>query len=160
RSRLKGKKTHGDGLYASVASALYDEAHGDPRAAAAAYVATLAYARTNGDTDTPLVAWLATHHLVGLPGSVPDLWKNNATLLESPVISPGPVGWRAVAELHEWSTAEAFDRAEVTGDSYDALVTGRMGCARAVRIAGPFGRGSSPDRRRAFAAEKSPWPVT
>ena len=158
RKRLLSKKTSGDGIYASVGGALWDEAHGDPKRAAQGYVAALQYAKKSEDSAAPLVSWLATHHLVGLRGSVVNLWKDNAAALESIIAAPGNVGWRALAELHEWSTAEAFDRAEVTGDDYDALVTGRMGCARNVRIAGPFGRGTGPDRRRAFAAERAPWP--
>ncbi|HVJ92277.1 MAG TPA: tetratricopeptide repeat protein, partial [Labilithrix sp.] len=158
RNRLLSKKTTGDGMYASLGSALWDEAHGDPKRAAQGYVAALGYAKTTADTAAPLVGWLATHHLVGLRGSVANLWKTNATALEAIIAKPGNIGWRALAELHEWSTAEAFDRAEVTGDTYDALVTTRMGCARNVRIAGPFGHGTAPDRRRSFDAEKAPWP--
>ncbi|MEO6574386.1 MAG: tetratricopeptide repeat protein, partial [Polyangiaceae bacterium] len=76
------------------------------------------------------------------------------------VARPGALGWRAVAELVDWSTGEALDKAEATGDAYDALVNARVGCAKSVRIAGPFGRGSAADRRRAFPAEKSgPWPL-
>ncbi len=158
RNRLLAKKTSGDGMYASLGGALWDETHGDPKRAAQGYVAALTHAKKSEDSAAPLVSWLASHHLVSLRGSVFNLWKDNAATLESIIAAPGNVGWRALAELHEWSTAEAFDRAEVTGDKYDALVTGRMGCARDVRIAGPFGRGTAPDRRRAFPAERSPWP--
>jgi tetratricopeptide (TPR) repeat protein len=164
RIRLGAKKTSGvpvvsgSGLYASIGGALWDEMHGDPKGAARGYVAALGHARASEDQAAPLVAWLATHHLVGLRGSVSNLWKDNARALEAFIAAPGHVGWRALAELHEWSTAEALDRAELTGDKYDALVTSRMGCARDVRIAGPFGRGSAPDRRRSFAAERAPWP--
>ncbi|MBX3201484.1 MAG: tetratricopeptide repeat protein [Labilithrix sp.] len=158
RSRLLAKKTSGDALYAALGGALYDESHGDPRRAARGYVAALVHAKKSEDDAAPLAAWLATHHLVGLRGSVSNLWKDNAAALESVIAAPGRVGWRALAELHEWASAEALDRAEVTGDKYDALVTSRMGCARELRIAGPFGRGTAPDRRRAFAAERAPWP--
>jgi tetratricopeptide (TPR) repeat protein len=158
RTKLLAKKTSGDALYASIGGALWDEMHGDPKRAAQGYVAALKFSRTSDDEAAPLVAWLATHHLVGLRGSVSNLWKESSGTLETVMAKPGHVGWRALAELHEWSTAEALDRAELTGDKYDALVTSRMGCAREVRIAGPFGRGSAPDRRRSFAAERSPWP--
>lgn len=158
RKRLLSKKTSGDAMYASVGGAIWDETHGDPKRAAQGYVEALQHAKKSQDSAAPLVSWLATHHLVGLRGSVSNLWKDNAAGLEAVIAAPGNIGWRALAELHEWSTAEAFDRAEVTGDKYDALVTGRMGCAREVRIAGPFGRGTAPDRRRAFAAERAPWP--
>jgi cellulose synthase operon protein C len=159
RKRLLSKKISGEGLFASIGAGLWDESHGDPKRAAAAYVAALRFAQKNEDPVTPLAAWLATHHLVGLRSSVANLWKDNARALDSVLASPGRLGWRAVAELHEWSTAEALDRADVTGDAYDTLVTSRMGCARSVRIAGPFGSGSAPDRRRTFAAERAPWPL-
>ncbi|MDF2696653.1 MAG: Cell division protein FtsK, partial [Labilithrix sp.] len=152
------KATTGGGLYASIGGAMWDEMHGSPKRAAQGYVAALGHAKKSEDQAAPLVAWLATHHLVGLRGSVSNLWKDNAGALEAVIAAPGHIGWRALAELHEWSTAEALDRAEVTGDTYDTLVTSRMGCSRDVRIAGPFGRGAAPDRRRAFAAERAPWP--
>jgi tetratricopeptide (TPR) repeat protein len=158
RNRLLAKKTSGDALYASIGGALWDEMHGDPKRAAQGYVAALGYAKKSSDPSATLVGWVAAHHLVGLRGSVANLWKDNANVLESIIAAPGNVGWRALASLHEWSTAEALDRAEVTGDKYDALVTSRMGCSREIRIAGPFGKGSAPDRRRSFPAERSPWP--
>jgi cellulose synthase operon protein C len=158
RNRLLSKKTSGEALHAAIGSAIWDETHGDPKRSSQGYVGAIVHARKSPDPAAPLVAWFASHHLVGLRGSVSNLWKDNATTLEAVMSSPGNVGWRALAELHEWATAEALDKAEVTGDSYDALVTGRMGCARNVRIAGPFGRGSAPDRRRAFPAERAPWP--
>lgn len=158
RNRIAQNKTRGNGLYAALGTALWEETHGDPKRAAASYIATLAAAKKSADPAAPLAAWLATHHLVGLRGSVANLWKQNTPTLEGVIAAPGNIGWRALAELHEWASAEALDRAEVTGDSYDALVTTRMGCARNVRIAGPFGRGTVPDRRRSFAAERAPWP--
>ncbi len=159
-ARAQLEKTKERRLYASLGAALYDETHGDPRKASSEYVATLVAAKVSEDPVAPLAAWFASHHLVALRGSVANLWEQNKSTLVSILESPGAVGWRALAELHEWSTAEAFDKAEVVGEEYDSLVTSRMGCARAVRIAGPFGRGSAPDRRKAWPAEKAPWPVS
>jgi tetratricopeptide (TPR) repeat protein len=151
-------KARDRGLYASLGAAIFDETHGDPKRAATEYVGAIAFAKTSEDPAAPLVAWFASHHLVGLRGSVANLWDASKGAILPIIDAPGHVGWRALAELHEWSTAEAFDKAEVTGESYDALVTGRMGCARAMRIAGPFGRGAQPDRRKSWPAERSPWP--
>ena len=138
------------GLYAGIAGGLYDETHGDPKKASEWYVrALVAAGQKNEDAQAPLIAWLAAHHLIALRGSVSNLWETNKAALEPLVNKPGTIGWRALAELYDWSTAEAFDKAEVTGDQWDAFVTTRMGCAKNVRIAGPFGRGSAPDRRRA-----------
>ncbi|MDB4936015.1 MAG: Cell division protein FtsK [Labilithrix sp.] len=146
------------GLYASLGGGLYDEVHGDPKKAAQQYVAALVSAKKSDDAAAPLAAWFASHHLVGLRGSVANLWEQNKTTLLPIIEAPGHVGWRSLAELHEWSTAEALDKAEVTGDAYDSLVTSRMGCARKMRIAGPFGRGTPAERRRSFPAERAPWP--
>jgi tetratricopeptide (TPR) repeat protein len=158
RKRLDGKSISDRGLYASVGAALWDETHGDPQRAAKEFIAAVSYARKSELIPAQLVAWMSVHHLVGLRGSVANLWRDNQSTLDNIVAAPGNVGWRALAELHEWSTAEALDKAEVTGDAYDNLVTTRMGCVKNLRIAGPFGRGTAPDRRRNFPAERAPWP--
>lgn len=160
RDRLDKKKLVASGLHAALGQAIYDEAHGDPRKAAQGYVATLSFAAKSDDEAAPLAAWYATHHLIALRGSVANLWRTTERTLAPLVSAPGNLGWRAVAELQEWSTAEAFDKAEVTGANYDALVTSRLGCAKSVRIAGPFGGGSAPDARRSYAAERAPWPAS
>ena len=107
------------------------------------------------------MAWFSTHHLLALRSAVAELYALYKPVLDGMIAAPGKMGWRAVAELVEWSSAEAFDKAEATGDAYDALVTARLGCARSVRIAGPFGHGSLADRRRAFGPEApGPWPAS
>ena len=146
------------GLYASLARALFAEVHGDPKAAAAGFVATLEAASTSDDRDRELVAWFAANRLHGLRGSVAELYAMHKAPLDRLIARPGAIGWRALAELVDYSIAEAFDKAEATGDAYDALVAARVGCARAARIAGPFGRGTAADRRRSFPAEApGPW---
>jgi tetratricopeptide (TPR) repeat protein len=159
-TRLALPSVSKEGMYANLARAIGADVHGAPRAAADAYVETLkAAAAAFEDERAPLVGWYASHHLLGLRGSVTELYDGHKSDLESLVSSPGHLGWRAVAEILEWSAAEAFDKAQVTGDKYDDLVTRRLGCAKAMRIAGPFGHGSPPDRRRAFPAEApGPWP--
>ncbi len=151
-------KASSKGLYANLGAGIYDETHGEPKKAAAEYVQALTFAKKSEDPAAPLAAWFASHHLVGLRGGVANLWAQNKTALLAIIEQPGKVGWRALAELHEWSTAEALDKAEVTGDAYDTLVTTRMGCAKALRIAGPFGANAAPDRRRSYPAEQAPWP--
>ena len=156
RKALAGKR----GLYASLAQALYDETHGDPRSAAEEYLTTLEAARGSQDPIAPLAAWFSSHHVLGLRGSVSGLYAGAKGRVAALLKSPGAIGWRTVAELTEWTVAETLDAAEVTGDAYDALVTGRMGCMTKMRIAGPFGRGTAADRRREFPSERpGPWPV-
>ena len=150
-----------DGLYGSLARAVSDQVHGEPKTAAEAYVSTLVAAKTSRDPDAQLISWFASHNLRSLRGSVSDLYTAHRPALDGMLAKPDNLGWRAIAELEEWRAAEVFDKAETTGDAYDAMVTKRLGCARPLRIAGPFGHGTPADRRRSFDAEKpGPWPVT
>jgi len=149
-----------DGVWGSVARATIDESHGDPQAAAESYVGALGAATRSEETMAPLVGWLAARRLLSLRGSVADLYAKHRTRFETLLASPGHLGWRAVAELEEWRAVEVYDKAERTGQAYDAEVRARAGCADRVRIAGPFGHGGTPDRLRSFPAERpAPWPV-
>jgi hypothetical protein len=160
RKRLDDASLDARGMYANLGRAMFDESHGSPRPAAEAYLATLQAARTTeGDPDTQVIAWYATHHLLALRGSVTGLFAQHKAALEAIAASPGSLGWRAVAELDEWSSAEAFDAATSTGDAYDEMATKKLGCSPRLMIAGPFGRATAPDRRRSFGAERpGPWP--
>lgn len=160
RARLDKLKDE-RGVYASLARGVYDEEHGVPRTAADAYVAAIDAARESRDPGAPVVAWFAANRLHDLRGSVAELYTKERSRLEEIIKRPGNLGWRALAELVDWSNAEAFDRAESTGTAYDDMVASRVGCARALRIAGPFGYGTAPDRRRSFPPERpGPWPST
>lgn len=159
RDRLEKKKNDATGLYASLARAVYDEEHGAPRTAADGYVSAIGAARESRDPGAQLVAWFSASRLHDLRGSVADLYAKEKTSLDAIVKRPENIGWRALAELVDWSNAEAFDKAEATGTAYDNLVAQRVGCARPIRIAGPFGYGTAPDRRRNFPPEApGPWP--
>jgi tetratricopeptide (TPR) repeat protein len=152
-------KIHHDGMYASLAIALAREAHGEPKPAAEAFLATLKATQKSEDIDAPLVGWFAANRLHELRGAVADLFLRHKAEIDALTTRPGSLGWRAVAELVDWSTSEALDKAEVTGDAADTWVVARVGCSRNVRIAGPFGKGTAVDRRRAFPAERpGPWP--
>jgi tetratricopeptide (TPR) repeat protein len=160
RARLDTLDPGRRGMYADIARAIYDEAHGAPRPATEAYVATLVAAQSaQDDPDAALVSWYATHHLLSLRGSVTGLFASHRAELEALIASPGSLGWRALAELVDWSGAEDYDAAESTGDAYDLAATKKLGCVPHLMLAGPFGRGSAPDRRRSFGAERpGPWP--
>ncbi len=123
-------------------------------------VAALTASAASPEDDAPLVGWYASRHLLGLRASVADLYTQHKSAFESLLARPGHVGWRAVAELEDWRAVEVYDKALLTGAAYDAEVTRRMGCGRAVRMAGPFGHGSSADRLVHFPAEHAaPWPA-
>jgi tetratricopeptide (TPR) repeat protein len=148
------------GMWGSLARAVIDEAHGNPASAADAYLAALPAAAASPSDDAPLVGWFVARHLLGLRGSVANLWSGHREVLEALLARPGHLGWRAVAELEDWRAVEVYDRAEQTGDAFDADLTKRMGCARPVRIAGPFGHGAAGDRLVHYPAEQpAPWPV-
>jgi tetratricopeptide (TPR) repeat protein len=157
RKRLD-EVSHG-GMWASLARGAIDEAHGDPHSAADGYVATLAASAASSESQAPLVAWFAVRHLMSLRGSVADLFARNRSAFDSLLARPGHLGWRAVADLEDWHALEVRETAERTGEAYDDDVVKRMGCARSVRLAGPFGHGGAPDRLRSFPAEgPAPWP--
>jgi tetratricopeptide (TPR) repeat protein len=148
------------GMWASLASALYDDAHGDPRSAAAGYVASMTAAARSADPEVDLVAWFAVRHLLALRGSVADLFAQNRAPFEALLAQPGRLGWRAVAELEDWRALEVYDKAERTGDAFDEEVMRRMGCAKGIHVAGPFGHGAAQDAARSFAPEAvAPWPA-
>ena len=161
RRRLDEKNLSGDGMYGPLARAMWDEAHGTPKVAAASYVTTLQAAQASSDRDAPLVAWFATHHLLGLRNGVRELYTAHQAQLEPLLTRPGNLGWRALAELYEWRAAEATDRIAEPDPSSDTRIAHELGCSRELRMVGPFGHGSSVDRRRSFAPEESgPWPPT
>jgi cellulose synthase operon protein C len=146
-------------MWASLARAVYDDAHGDPRAGADGYVGAATASASSGDDLAPLVGWFAVRHLLSLRSAVANLYEHYRGPLDGLLQRPGHLGWRAVADLEEWRAAEAYDKAERTGAAYDDEVTARMGCARGMRIAGPFGHGADGDAARSFAAEApEPWP--
>jgi tetratricopeptide (TPR) repeat protein len=148
-----------DGMWASLARALIDDSHGSPQSAALSYIGALTASARSGEVQAPLVGWLAARRLLGLRGSVADLYATHRTTFDALLVRPGHIGWRAVAELEEWRAIELYDKAEKTSDAYDAEVQARAGCARDVRLAGPFGHGGAPDRLRSFPAElPAPWP--
>lgn len=148
------------GLFGGLAAGMWDEAHGAPASAAKAYVGALVLAQASEDPLAPLAAYWAAHHLAALRGSVAKLWATHEKSLGKLVAEPGHLGFRALGALVDWANEEELDRVSVVNEAYDAAFMQRLGCAKNVRIAGPFGRGTAPDRRRAFPAEVAPWPPT
>ncbi|HEY1696455.1 MAG TPA: hypothetical protein VGG39_30040 [Polyangiaceae bacterium] len=160
RARKRLEEVRHDGMWSGLARAMADEAHGDPRAAADGYLASLKATVESPDDRAPLVGWFDVRHLLAIRGSVTDLFQAHRATFEGVLARPGHAGWRAVAELEDWRAVEVYDKAERTGDAYDAEVVRRMGCAKGLRMAGPFGHGSGADRNRWFPAERrAPWPV-
>ncbi|MBV9949636.1 MAG: tetratricopeptide repeat protein, partial [Myxococcales bacterium] len=162
RRRLDGLARPGQpaGLWAGLARGLLDDAHGDPRSAAAGFVDTLSASSRSADPLAPLAGWLAARRLIALRASVADLFARYRTTFDALLSRPGHVGWRAVAELEEWRATEVYDKSEKTGEAYDADVLARTGCIRGVGLAGPFGHGGALDPLRSYPAElPGPWPA-
>jgi cellulose synthase operon protein C len=156
----RGRLGKPQGAYGWLARALFDELHGAPRPAAEGYIETLRAAATAEEPgDVPLMAWFAAHRLLGLRSSVPDLFEKNKAVITGLVNKPGPLGFRAVAELSEWAAQETLDRAQVADKKLEESVVADLGCATNMRIAGPFGYGVARDRVESFAAERAPWPT-
>lgn len=148
----------GKGLYASLARGITAEEEGVPKDAAAGYAAALVAAQGSDEPIAPLVGWYAANQLRGFRQSVTGLYKLHEKTLAQLVATPGHLGWRAVAEIQDWIDAETYRAATLTGKAYDEFLVQRNGCLQGLRIAGPFGRGTPPDRRRHFAAEEPrPW---
>jgi len=158
RKRLDAA-TH-SGLWAGLAQGVIDDAHGDPRSASSGYMRALTASAASSEPLAPLVAWFAVRHLLGLRASVAGLYEAHRAALDLLLQRPGSMGWRAVAELEDWRALEVYDKAEATGGAYDDDVTQRMGCARGLRVAGPFGRGVAADAARPFPPDAgAPWPA-
>lgn len=151
RARTLLEKKKGSGLLSNLARGIYDQSHGDPKSAADGFMATVLAAEKSDDPLTSLVAWYAARQLISLRGSVADLYDVYRKDAERLLDKPGHIGWRAVAELEDWRSSAIFDKAEATGKAYDALVQKRVGCAKGVRLAGPFGHAVAP-----IAGERSP----
>jgi cellulose synthase operon protein C len=157
RARQRLAKVGGNGMYAALARALDTSAHGDLEAAGTAYVDALKHARGSGDPVAPLVAWYSINHLLTLDGAVPEVWRKAKPWATEAIESPGSLGWRARGELVDWWSRHAFEDAE--SDLLEKT-SARYGCAKTMRIAGPFGRGAPADKWRTFPAEKpGPWPA-
>jgi tetratricopeptide (TPR) repeat protein len=164
------------GLFASLARAADDEAHGKFRSAALAHLDAVAAARTSDHPDAPLVAWWATNHLLGLRAGVADLWSQGRDLVKKTIEQPGNIGWRARGELVEWWTLDGYREeappptpgkvpADVGSEAapregaFEAAAR-LYGCAEKARLAGPFGHGAASDLHAHHDAERAgPWPA-
>ncbi len=162
RAVVAEKRLHdlgGKGLYASLARGITAEERGVPREAADGYAATLVAAQASDDPIAPIAGWYAANQLRSFRQSVSGLYKTYEATIATLIASPGHLGWRAVNELNDWVDSETYRAATLTGKDYDKFLVERNGCISGLRLAGPFGRGTAPDRRRHFAAEEpTPWP--
>jgi cellulose synthase operon protein C len=167
RKRLEGLGDEAKkGLFASLARAVDDEAHGHFRSAAMAHLDAVAAARSSQHPDAPLVAWFASNHLLGLRQSVADLWSSARDVVKKTIEQPGRAGWRARGELVEWWSLDGLrDEAQVGAEhpaapgAFEASAK-LYGCVEKARMAGPFGHVAASDYRVHYPAERAgPWPA-
>jgi len=144
------------GLRSSLARALDDDVHGRPARAVAGWLEVVRASRDGAEPVSALAAWVAAERLLALRDSVSGTWPQMKPVVESLIESPGNMGWRARADLVEWWHAESNSDPQAKAAERSAAW---HGCATAVRIAGPFGKGSDNDFDRSFAPEKpGVWP--
>ena len=71
------------GMWASIARAIDDDAGGETRGAADAFVEALQASSTDASPSAPLVAWVSVRHLQELRASVPALYDRHRSVLDS-----------------------------------------------------------------------------
>jgi tetratricopeptide (TPR) repeat protein len=119
------------------------------------YLQALKAARQSNDERAPFVAWYAAHQAIAFRHNAKDLWQRWKPFVESTLKDPRNIGWRAREELVDWWRAEAYLEAQKGSDDSAADF---HGCAKKLRIAGPFGRNVASDALRVFPAElPGPW---
>ncbi len=145
------------GMYGGLARAVDAAGKGELVVAADAFVASLKAAQQSRDPLAPAVAWFAASNLLAIEGAAPAVFDSSRAWVDDALAHPGNLGWRARSELVEWWSRHAYDAAET--HLLDKTAE-RYGCAKAVRVAGPFGRATASDRWASFAAEApGPWPA-
>jgi hypothetical protein len=145
-------------MLASFALGLDDSAHGRLKGAPGHFLAAIQAARgRRDDAMAPLVAWVSASHLMTLAPAVPETWSRLRPSVEAILREPGAIGWRARSELVDWWSQAAVRQAEPNALERASEF---YGCARSLRIGGPFGRNVPSDLRRPSAAERpGPWPA-
>ncbi|HVY45869.1 MAG TPA: DUF3857 domain-containing protein, partial [Minicystis sp.] len=163
RKRLDAAAPEARGMFASLARALDDEAHGRFQSAARWSLDALAAARSSQHPDAPLVGWFTANHLLNLRTGVANLWPSAENVVLHALDHPGNIGWRARSELVEWWSADGFRDASggdaTRGGMLEASAR-RYGCVAKARMAGPFGHMAASDHREHYPAEApGPWPA-
>lgn len=154
RARLDELGAHG--MYADFARGLDDSAHGQLEEAAQHFLDAVVAAGDSGEPAAPLIAWYAAREAQSHSYLKTGFWKTARDKVLGTINQPGSIGWRARGELVDWAASEAWSDAE---EDVDQATAKRLGCAPKVRLAGPFGRGTTADVIRRFAAENpGPWP--
>jgi tetratricopeptide (TPR) repeat protein len=129
--------------------------HGQFRSVSDHFLEALKAARESSDERGPFVAWFAAHQAVAYRHNASNLWQRWKPFVESTLRDPKNIGWRAREELVDWWRIEAYQEAQ---KGFDDSAADLHGCAKKLRLAGPFGRNVATDTLRSFPAEApGPW---
>ena len=144
------------GMLAHLARGLDDAVHGRLTTTSDHYLHAAREARVSPQPIAPLIAWFSINQATAYRFDGDRLYERWAPFVKTALAEPRALGWRARADLVDWWSDEAYDRAAT--DSADETAR-RFGCLREVRLAGPFGHGASVDVVRSFPPEApGPWP--
>ncbi|HYJ08397.1 MAG TPA: hypothetical protein VEX18_05295 [Polyangiaceae bacterium] len=144
-------------VLAELGRGLDDFSHGRLRTAPESMMRAVKAARESDDPNAEFFGWYAARQAIGFRSSDPKLWQRWKPFVQQALASPGRLGFRARAELVDWALSEAYAEGE---QDIAALSQKLHGCAKELRIAGPFGRNSAADLLRSFPAEApGPWPA-
>ena len=156
RAKSRLEKLGPKDMVGHFALGLEAASHGQFRAVSEHYLKALEAARSSNDERAPFIAWYAAHQAVAFRHNAKDLWQTWKPFVESTLKDPRNIGWRAREELVDWWRLEAYQEAQ---KGFDDSAADLHGCAKKLRIAGPFGRNVASDTLRSFPAElPGPWP--
>lgn len=130
--------------------------HGDFPKVSEHFLDALKAARDSNDARAPFIAWFAAQQAVAYRHNASNLWQRWKPFVESTLADPRNIGWRAREELVDWWRIEAYQEAQ---KGFDDSAADLHGCAKKLRLSGPFGRNVATDTLRSFPAEApGPWP--
>ncbi|HEX7452194.1 MAG TPA: hypothetical protein VF294_07915, partial [Polyangiaceae bacterium] len=156
RAKSRLERLGAKDMVGHFALGLEASSHGQLSAVSEHFLQALKLARESDDVHAPFVAWYAAHQAVAFRHNAKDLWQHWKPFVESTLKDPKNIGWRAREELVDWWRVEAYQEAQ---KGFDDSAADLHGCAKKIRVAGPFGRNVASDSLRSFPAElPGPWP--
>lgn len=155
RKRLDSIKA--TGVLASLARGMDDLEHGSSKKAAEEFFGALVQARSWDDPRASLLAWFAALRTDQLVSAMEGFTDRHRKEIDTLLKDPGFIGFRAYAKVVDLWAGDAFSEAE---KNIDVRLAEKLGCAKNIDFAGPFGTGAGADILRSFGAEDAgPWPA-
>lgn len=155
RSRLDDLKAKG--MWAHLARGVDDSAHGRLKNAPDHFLNAVAAARDSSHPFAPMVAWFAVEQAIALKGNTDKLYGRWKTWIAEAIERPGRLGYRTRNALVEWELRESYAAGK---ESIEELAVKQLGCVVGLRLAGPFGNGSTADQLTSFDPDhQTDWSV-